>query len=101
MRPRSFTLNTLEIVIPVALAAILAVGAFLFLNPVFGQGQTANPGVIRIYASLPRPDYDSIVHGVQMAIDEVNSKAGTSASSSCPSTTLFLRATAPPSGTPM
>ena len=76
MRPRSFTLNTLEIVIPVALAAILAVGAFLFLNPVFGQGQTANPGIIRIYASLPRPAYDSIVHGVQMAIDEVNSKAG-------------------------
>lgn len=76
MRPRSFTLNTLEIVIPVAIAAILAVGASLFLNPVFGQAQTANPGIIRIYASVPRPDYDSIVHGVQMAIDEVDSKAG-------------------------
>jgi branched-chain amino acid transport system substrate-binding protein len=60
----------------VALAAILAVGAFLFLNPVFGQAQTANPGTIRIYASVPRPAYDSIVHGVQMAIDEVSSKAG-------------------------
>ena len=76
MRPRSFTLNTLEIVIPVAIAAIVAVGAFLFLNPVFGQGQTANPSTIRIYASVPRPAYDSIVHGVQMAIDEVSSKAG-------------------------
>jgi ABC-type branched-subunit amino acid transport system substrate-binding protein len=76
MRPRSFTLNTLEIILPVALAAALAVGAFLFLNPVFGQERSGNPGIIRIYASVPSPDFDSIVHGTQMAIDEVNAKAG-------------------------
>jgi branched-chain amino acid transport system substrate-binding protein len=76
MRNRSFALNTIEVIVPVVLAAVLGLGAFLFLTPVFGQGHSSDPGVIRIYSSVPSPDYDSIVHGIQMALDESGGQAG-------------------------
>src|SRR3954466_3038895 len=76
MRNRSFAVNTIEVVVPVVLAAVLGLGAFLFLTPVFGQGHASDPGVIRIYSRQPSPDYDSIVHGIQMTLDENGGKAG-------------------------
>src|SRR6266566_566040 len=76
MRNRSFALNTIEVILPVVLAVVLGLGALLFLTPVFGQGHSSDPGVIRIYSSVPRPDYDSMVHGIQMALDEVGGQVG-------------------------
>jgi branched-chain amino acid transport system substrate-binding protein len=76
MRPRSITINTIEIILPVALALLLGVLAFLFLNPVFGQGTSGDPTLVRIYASVPRPDYDSIIHGIEMAVDDAGGRAG-------------------------
>ncbi|MGA7731495.1 MAG: branched-chain amino acid ABC transporter substrate-binding protein [Chloroflexia bacterium] len=76
MRPRSITINTIEIILPIALALLLGVLAVLFLNPVFGQGNSGDPTLVRIYASVPRPGYDSIVHGIEMAIDEAGGRAG-------------------------
>lgn len=76
MRSRSLILNIPEVVIPAIIAVVLGVLAFLFLNPVFGQGRSSDPNVVRIYASVPRHDYESIVHGIQMAVDEANGQAG-------------------------
>jgi branched-chain amino acid transport system substrate-binding protein len=76
MRNRSFAANTIEVILPVALALLLGLGAFLFLTPVFGQGHQADSGVIRIYSSVPMNQFASITHGVQMAIDEVNGRVG-------------------------
>jgi branched-chain amino acid transport system substrate-binding protein len=76
MRNRSFALNTIEVIVPVVLAVVLGVAALLFLTPVFGQGRSSDPGVIRIYSSVPSPDYDSIVHGIQMALGENGSHVG-------------------------
>ncbi|MEO8285918.1 MAG: branched-chain amino acid ABC transporter substrate-binding protein [Chloroflexota bacterium] len=76
MRNRSFALNTLEVIVPVVLAVVLGVGTFLLLTPLFGQAKSAQSGVIRIYSSVPMPGYDSIVHGIQMALVENNSQAG-------------------------
>ncbi|MEO5951632.1 MAG: branched-chain amino acid ABC transporter substrate-binding protein [Chloroflexia bacterium] len=76
MRPRSLILNIPEVVIPAIVAVVLGLVAFLFLNPVFGQGRSSDPGVVRIYASVPRHDYESIIHGIQMAIDDAGARAG-------------------------
>jgi branched-chain amino acid transport system substrate-binding protein len=65
-----------EILVPVILALVLGLGAFLFLTPVFGRGAQPDPGVIRIYSSVPRPDFDAINHGIQMAVDEAGGRAG-------------------------
>jgi branched-chain amino acid transport system substrate-binding protein len=76
MRSRSAALNIPEVIIPAIIALVLGITAFLFLNPVFGQGRSSDPGVVRIYASVPRNDYESIIHGIQMAIDDAGSRAG-------------------------
>jgi branched-chain amino acid transport system substrate-binding protein len=76
MRNRIAQINTLEIVVPVLLALALGVGALLFLSPVFGQTPQSTPGVIRIYSSVPLPDYASIQHGIEMALQEANNSAG-------------------------
>ncbi len=76
MRNRSFALNTIEVIVPVVVAVVLGLGAFLFLTPVFGQGHQADPGVIRIYSSVPMDQFASITHGVQMAIDEAGGRVG-------------------------
>lgn len=76
MRSRSIIFTIPEIVVPAIIALLLGIIAFVTLNPVFGQGNTGDATLIRIYASVPRPDYDSIVHGVQMAIDEAGASAG-------------------------
>ncbi len=85
MRPRNLTLNTVEVIVPVLVALVLGIITFLVLSPVFGQGSSGDPSLVRIYASVPlsgnfgskdRCGYDSIVHGAQMAIDEANDHAG-------------------------
>lgn len=76
MRSRNLNLNIPEIIVPVITALLLGILAFFVLTPVFGRGSTGDPSLVRIYASVPRPDYDSIVHGIQMAIDDQNSRAG-------------------------
>lgn len=76
-RIRSFPLlSTAEIIVPAVAALILGVAALLFLSPIFGQGHSADPGVIRIYSSVPMNQFASIVHGAQMAFDEAGGKAG-------------------------
>lgn len=76
MRPRSLRFNTVEVVLPVALALVVGVGLLFLLAPGLGFGKTADPGVIRIYSSVPMPSFDSITHGVQMALDEAGGRAG-------------------------
>src|ERR1700676_4195966 len=46
-----------------------------------GSGATGNPGVVKIYSSLPRTgnarqQTDTIVNGIRMALDDVNSRVG-------------------------
>src|SRR4051812_16549721 len=77
MRNRLFALNTVEVALPVILAVILGLAAIAFLSPeTKAGGSSAGPDTVRIYSSLPLPAYDSMVHGVQMALNEVNSTAG-------------------------
>lgn len=76
MRNRSFSFTALEVVIPVALALVLGLGLFVTLTPGLGLGKSSDPQVVRIYSSVPQPSYDSMVHGIQMAIDESNGRAG-------------------------
>src|SRR3954447_25098765 len=77
MRNRLFALNTVEVALPVILAVILGIAAIAFLSPeTSAGGKSAGPDTVRIYSSLPLPNYDSMVHGIQMALDEANSKAG-------------------------
>ena len=77
MRNRLFALNTVEVALPVILAVILGIGAIAFLSPETRAGGTsAGPDTVRIYSSLPLPNYDSMVHGIQMALEEASSKAG-------------------------
>ncbi len=76
MRNRSFSFTALEVVIPVVLALALGLGLFVTLTPGLGLGKSADPQLVRIYSSVPQPSYDSMVHGIQMAIDEANGRAG-------------------------
>lgn len=76
MRNRSFSFTALEVVVPLALAVALGLGLFLVFTPGLGFGKSADPQVVRIYSSVPQPSYDSMVHGIQMAIDESNGRAG-------------------------
>lgn len=76
MRNRSFRLGAIEVVGPVLLA--LAVGLLLFflVMPGVGLGSGSDPQIVRIYTSVPMNKFASIVHGVQMALDEANALAG-------------------------
>ncbi len=56
------------VMVLVALAAIIGAILVTVLSPGFSQGATL--GVVRIYASVPATKYASIIHGVQMALDE-------------------------------
>jgi branched-chain amino acid transport system substrate-binding protein len=76
MRNRSFNLGPLEVVIPVILAIVAGLVIFVALAPGIGFGRTSNPNLVRIYTSVPMNNFASIVHGVQMALDEANNRAG-------------------------
>src|SRR5579859_823053 len=81
MQARSVTprlgAGTAQVAVPVFAALILGVIIMVWLAPGFGLSFPASTtGVLRIYASVPRPDYDSIVHGAQMAIDAQGTAAG-------------------------
>jgi branched-chain amino acid transport system substrate-binding protein len=76
MRKRSFNLGPLEVVVPVILAVAVGLVLFVSLAPGIGFGRTANPSVARIYTSVPMNNFASIVHGVEMALDEANGRAG-------------------------
>jgi 3-isopropylmalate/(R)-2-methylmalate dehydratase large subunit len=59
------------------LAALVAGLVLLFaFAPRVSEGQSADPQCVRIYTSVPMNRYASIVHGVQLAIDEAGGKAG-------------------------
>src|SRR5215216_2773201 len=77
MRTRPFALNTVELAAPVVLALLVGVAALAFLSPGANVGlPSTDPGVIRIYSSVPMNSFASIVHGAQMAFEEVNYRAG-------------------------
>ncbi|HEX9989418.1 MAG TPA: branched-chain amino acid ABC transporter substrate-binding protein [Chloroflexia bacterium] len=76
MRPRSPRFNTVEVVLPMALALAVGVALLFLLAPGLGFGKTADAGVIRIYSSVPMNGFASITHGVQMALDEAGGRAG-------------------------
>ncbi len=75
MRNRSFRLGTVEVVLPLLLALGVGLVLFVLLTPGQGAGRGADPGVVRIYSSVPMNKYISIVHGIQMALDEAGYKA--------------------------
>src|SRR5207244_4462116 len=76
MRNRAFRLDTIEVVGPVVLA--LGVGLLLYvaLVPRVSGGPNSDAQKVRIYTSVPMNKFASIVHGVEMAISEANSQAG-------------------------
>ncbi len=76
MRNRTFSFNIREVVIPALVALLIGAALFFMLTPGFGAGRTSDPNVVRIYSSVPMPSYDSIVHGIQMAVDEAGGRAG-------------------------
>jgi branched-chain amino acid transport system substrate-binding protein len=76
MRARSLRFNTVEVVLPVALALAVGLVLLFLLAPGLGFGKTADPGIIRIYSSVPMNRFASITHGVQMALDEAGGRAG-------------------------
>jgi len=65
----------MPVVVPVVAAAIIGTILVAFLSPGFSLGQGAKAGVVRIYASVPAITYVSIIHGVQMALDEAGNTA--------------------------
>ena len=75
MTPRRANV-VLPVVVPVVAAAIIGAILVAFLSPGFSLGQGARAGVVRIYASVPATKYASIIHGVQMALDEAGNAAG-------------------------
>ena len=75
IRSRAFALNTAEVLIPVGIALVLAVGIWVALTPGLGFGGGSQPGTIRIYASVPLDKFASITHGAQMAIEEAGGGA--------------------------
>lgn len=76
MRQRSFNLGPLEVVVPVVLAGVVGLALFVALAPGLGFGAASNPGVVRIYTSVPMNNFASIVHGVEMALEDANYRAG-------------------------
>lgn len=76
MRNRSFNLGPLEVVVPVIVAVVVGLVVFVALAPGLRFGPASNPGLVRIYTSVPMNNFASIVHGVEMALDEANGRAG-------------------------
>src|SRR4051794_6755974 len=77
MRNGAFRSGALEVVGPVLLAAMLGLVLFLGLAPRTGANTgSAGGGLVRIYTSVPMNKFASIVHGVQMALDDAGSRAG-------------------------
>src|SRR6476660_4778018 len=76
-RNRLFALNTVEVAVPVVLAVVFGVVALAFLAPGANVGiPSSDANTIRIYSSVPMDKFASIVHGAQMAFDEVNYQVG-------------------------
>lgn len=69
----SVRLGSVEVIGPVVVALVLAL---FILLPGLGGGSSSNPQVVRIYTSVPMNKYISIVHGAQMAVDEVGGRVG-------------------------
>ncbi|MDQ3703709.1 MAG: branched-chain amino acid ABC transporter substrate-binding protein [Chloroflexota bacterium] len=76
MRKRSFNLGPLEVVVPVILAAVIGLVIFVAFAPGLGFGQASNANVVRIYTSVPMNNFASIVHGVEMALEDAGYRAG-------------------------
>ncbi len=71
------------IAVPAILAILLAFSSLLLLERGEGIGgaqagldQDADADVVRMYSSVPMNEYISVVHGVQMAIEEAGGRAG-------------------------
>jgi branched-chain amino acid transport system substrate-binding protein len=76
IRRRSFTANAPEIVGPLLAAGLIGVLLLILLSPRLGFALPTDSNVVRIYSSVPMESFDSIAHGVQMAVDEAGGKAG-------------------------
>lgn len=57
-------------------AGVVGLVLYLALAPRTAVVGSDDPQLVRIYTSVPMNRYISIVHGVQMALDEANSRAG-------------------------
>lgn len=76
MRNRSTRLGPLEVVIPVGLALVAGLVLFVAVSRGFAFGPASNPNLVRIYTSVPMNRFASIVHGVEMALEDANNRAG-------------------------
>ncbi|HEX8229719.1 MAG TPA: branched-chain amino acid ABC transporter substrate-binding protein, partial [Chloroflexia bacterium] len=76
MRKRSFNLGPLEVVVPGILAAVIGLVIFVAFAPGLGFGAASNANVVRIYTSVPMNNFASIVHGVEMALEDAGYRAG-------------------------
>ena len=77
MQRRAFTLNTVEVAVPVVAALLLGVALLAFLAPLNAPGPPSSErSRIRVYSSVPMGSFASIAHGAQMAFEEVNYQAG-------------------------
>ncbi|MDQ6694171.1 MAG: branched-chain amino acid ABC transporter substrate-binding protein, partial [Chloroflexota bacterium] len=76
MRSRSLPLGAVEVIGPIFLALAVGIGLYFALVPGIGQANTADPQLVRIYTSVPMNKFASMVHGVEMAISEVNARSG-------------------------
>lgn len=72
--------GALAVLIPVGLAVILALVSLVLLerDGRIGASLVRKPAgdVARIYSSVPLDEYVSVVHGVEMALEEAGSRAG-------------------------
>lgn len=76
MRDRTSRVGVIEVVGPILLALVIGLVLYLGTGPAVSVGQSADPGLVRIYTSVPMNQFASIVHGVEMAIDEAGGRAG-------------------------
>ncbi len=76
MRSRSLAANALEILRPVLAAVVVTAVLLVVLTPSLRFSAAPDPNVVHLYSSVPIHDYSSIVHGIQMAVDEAGGKAG-------------------------
>jgi branched-chain amino acid transport system substrate-binding protein len=76
MRNRSSRPGVIQALGPVLAAALVGLVLYLALAPRTAVVGSDDPQLVRIYTSVPMNRFASIVHGVQMALDEAGSRAG-------------------------
>lgn len=76
MRNRGFNFRTREVLWPALVTLALGVAILFALTPGLGAGRSTDPGLMRIYSSVPMEAFNSIVHGIEMALEEAGREAG-------------------------